>query len=177
VKSRKGKFLVAGLAVIIAVGYIGYSGLRSGTLTYVTPSELVAKPELADKDLRLAGRVTDKPVRRDPANLRLEFTLGDGRVVVPVIYHGVVPDAFKNGADVVVEGRYKSGVFAADKLLAKCPSKYLPARGAARPDLGPPSRPARTMAGPGTGAGRPSTLLGVALANRGATLSLSKGRG
>ena len=47
---------------------------------------------------------------------------------MPVLYRGSVPDQFKLGRDVVVNGRYTHGVFVAkkDSLVTKCPSKYAP---------------------------------------------------
>ena len=49
-------------------------------------------------------------------------------VTVPVVYKGTVPDAFKAGGDIVVDGRYANGVFTAipGTLITKCPSKYAP---------------------------------------------------
>jgi len=49
---------------------------------------------------------------------------------VPVVYHGSVPDLFKTGRHVVVEGTLRSGVFVAKpgSLVTKCPSKYAPAK-------------------------------------------------
>jgi len=43
---------------------------------------------------------------------------------VPVVYRGSVPDLFRTGRDVSVEGSLQNGVFVADKLVTKCPSKY-----------------------------------------------------
>ena len=44
---------------------------------------------------------------------------------VPVAFKGVVPDLFKAGSEVVVEGRLdQGGVFRADSVMTKCASKY-----------------------------------------------------
>ena len=44
---------------------------------------------------------------------------------IPVVYAGTVPDIFREGIQVVVEGKMGSdGTFEAETLLAKCPSKY-----------------------------------------------------
>jgi cytochrome c-type biogenesis protein CcmE len=47
---------------------------------------------------------------------------------VPVVYKGSVPDLFRAGRDVVVQGRLVNGVFVAipGTLVTKCPSKYTP---------------------------------------------------
>jgi cytochrome c-type biogenesis protein CcmE len=52
----------------------------------------------------------------------------DGARALPVAYSGVVPDIFKDGRQVVVEGALgRDGTFEATTLLAKCPTKYTPA--------------------------------------------------
>jgi cytochrome c-type biogenesis protein CcmE len=60
------------------------------------------------------------------------FQLRDvkGTKTVTVVYKGSVPDLFKTGRDVVVDGRMRNGVFVAvpDTLVTKCPSKYAPKR-------------------------------------------------
>jgi len=49
---------------------------------------------------------------------------------VRVVYHGSVPDLFKTGRDVVLEGTLRNGVFVGKpgSLITKCPSKYSPAK-------------------------------------------------
>jgi cytochrome c-type biogenesis protein CcmE len=51
---------------------------------------------------------------------------GHNGVKVPVVYHGSVPDLFKVGRHIVIDGRLRQGVFVAqrDTLVTKCPSKY-----------------------------------------------------
>ena len=58
------------------------------------------------------------------------FATSRGRTTVTVVYKGSVPDLFKTGRDVVVDGRMRNGVFVAvpDTLVTKCPSKYAPKR-------------------------------------------------
>ena len=61
----------------------------------------------------------------------LRFRLRDrsGTTTVPVVYRGSVPDLFKPGREVVVDGKLIDGTFVAvrDTLVTKCPSKYAPA--------------------------------------------------
>jgi cytochrome c-type biogenesis protein CcmE len=63
--------------------------------------------------------------------LVLRFTLNDvigSDVSLPVVYRGAVPDTFKVGNGVIVEGTYTAdGIFEATAILARCASKYLPA--------------------------------------------------
>jgi cytochrome c-type biogenesis protein CcmE len=48
----------------------------------------------------------------------------DPTQTMKVVYNKIVPDTFKDDAQVVVTGTYSNGVFSASEMLAKCPSKY-----------------------------------------------------
>ena len=61
---------------------------------------------------------------RDNAHQIIHFTVKDDGGTLPVEYGGVVPDVFKPGIQVVVEGHLINGMFKANSLLAKCPSKF-----------------------------------------------------
>jgi cytochrome c-type biogenesis protein CcmE len=91
--------------------------------------------------------VADGSILRLPSGQDVNFTMTDGQTTLPVSYHGVIPDTFVEGADVVVKGSLDttSGTFHADELLAKCPSKYEAAakEGQKRPHGDTPPRPAR----------------------------------
>jgi len=74
----------------------------------------------------VAGKVVGRPTgaARDPGGLRFTIRDVEGTATMPVIYRGSVPDLFQTGRDVSVEGALRNGVFVADKLVTKCPSKY-----------------------------------------------------
>ena len=56
---------------------------------------------------------------------RIQFPLRDERgEVVTVVYNGAKPDGLQQAIGIVAVGKYENGLFAADKLLVKCPSKY-----------------------------------------------------
>jgi cytochrome c-type biogenesis protein CcmE len=81
--------------------------------------------------VRIGGRVVDGTIKWNPRDLRLEFQISDKETadVLTVKYKGVVPDTFKNGVEAVADGVLTpEGYFEADNLLAKCPSKYEPAK-------------------------------------------------
>jgi cytochrome c-type biogenesis protein CcmE len=99
----------------------------------------VANPSLRPSQLAgHAGRVTLVglvlgPVRGDPDGAGMHFVLRDigGAATVPVLYRGSVPDLFKAGRHVFLDGRVQRGIFVAvpNSLVTKCPSKYTPSRG------------------------------------------------
>ena len=94
---------------------------------YLTVDELLARGEAAyGEQTRVMGKVVDGSVEKARETNTIRFAMtSEGSMSVPVLYSGVVPDAFKPGADVVVEGSMTpNGTFTADSLLVKCPSKY-----------------------------------------------------
>lgn len=125
---KKKKFLIGGLIVVLAIGYLGYLGFQNSATYYYTVGELTAQPGPVNGDnIRVNGLVADGSVEQDIKERILRFTIVDaeGENSMPVVYQGVVPDTFKTGSDVVVEGYLNSaGVFQANNVLAKCPSKY-----------------------------------------------------
>jgi cytochrome c-type biogenesis protein CcmE len=118
--------ILVALVLVGAFGFLGFNAFKSASIYYLTPSELVAKGEdIYNDDVRLSGIVVAGTVESHADNV-FQFTVTDDEgAMIPVVYTGAVPDTFQEGADVVVEGRLTPrGVFEADRLLAKCPSKY-----------------------------------------------------
>jgi cytochrome c-type biogenesis protein CcmE len=78
------------------------------------------------KRLQLHGFVVDHSILRRPDTLDYRFQVQSNGKVVPVRYSGVVPDTFKDGAEVVLKGQLVGDYFdvEANGVMAKCPSKY-----------------------------------------------------
>lgn len=113
------------VAAVLAI-FLIYTSLAGGTPS-LRPSQLPGH----HGNVSLTGKVVGKP-SGDAHGAGLHFMLRDvqGSATVPVLYHGTVPDLFRSGRDVNVEGRLRSGVFVATPgtLMTKCPSKYQPAK-------------------------------------------------
>lgn len=81
--------------------------------------------ELRDRTVRLEGMVDEGSIENRPGTLEYRFRLSKGGKTLPVHYTGIVPDTFREGIGVVAQGRLNTrGVFVADQVIAKCPSKY-----------------------------------------------------
>jgi cytochrome c-type biogenesis protein CcmE len=116
---------VVALSVAAALAvFLVYTSLAGGTPS-LRPSQL---PGHTGK-VSVAGKVVG-PVGGDAHVNGLHFGLRDvtGTLSVPVVFRGSVPDLFRKGRDVVVVGSMSNGVFVADQLSTKCPSKYAPKR-------------------------------------------------
>ena len=125
---RRKKFLIGGLIVFLAIAYLAYMGFQSSATYYYTVSELVHMGNsIHGENVKVNGQVAAGSVEKEPGSLVLRFTIIEGGENLPVVYKGVVPDAFKVGNDIVVEGHLNpEGIFQANTILVKCPSKYVP---------------------------------------------------
>lgn len=123
-RTRSARVIVAVLVVVAAIGYLIYTGFQSTTVYYLTVKELKARGPAAGA-VRVAGVVQANTVERSTNDSTVRFTIADDGGSLPVVYQGMVPDIFGPGIQVVVEGHYNTdGVFQANTLLAKCPSKF-----------------------------------------------------
>ena len=122
-RKRKIRLVVAlGTAVLLAGGLMFTSFTADTPAT--TPSQLLAKQ--GGGDYKLTGKVVDGSVKRQGEELSFQIRDREGTKSVPVTYAGVVPDPFRDGREVIVDGQMKSGTFVAerDSLVTKCPSKF-----------------------------------------------------
>lgn len=123
----KFKPIIISLVVLSVISYLIYAGVRDTMTYYLTVSEVLAQPaETQDQTLRVGGNVSPGSVQWDPKNLRLLFTIQDEKASIAVDYQGVVPDSFKPGREVIIEGTYTGdGKFKATTIMPKCASKYV----------------------------------------------------
>jgi cytochrome c-type biogenesis protein CcmE len=124
--SRVSKILIGVAVVAAALAYLIFTASRSNLVYYYEIDEAKAAVGV-NQQVRLSGDVVDGSIRRSRTDSRIVFEIEDAAKEnrVPVTYAGVVPDIFKPGIQVVVEGRFdRGGTFEADRLTAKCPSKY-----------------------------------------------------
>jgi len=119
-------FILGGLAILGAMIYLVYANTQANAVYYLTVSELKSCSTCTAQSVRVAGVVQAGSIVRDDQKQEISFVISDsGRQSLPVVYSGVVPDIFRQGITVVVEGHYTGkGPFQAQTLLAKCPSKF-----------------------------------------------------
>lgn len=120
------KLLVASLALVTGIALLAFDGSRAATVYYQTIPEFRSSPPSGTRPVRLTGYVVEGTIKQAPGQ-PLRFVMQDKErtTVLEVAYDDIVPDTFKDHAEVVVEGTMGAGgVFEASTLLAKCPSKY-----------------------------------------------------
>lgn len=148
---RKNKFIIGGVLILAAVVYLIASSTQASAEYFMTVDELKAEgPAALNKSLRLSGAVLGDTIQYDASTLTLTFEIahvpGDNaeieaqgglavvlheavsdpsRARIKVVYEGVMPDLLRNEAQAIMTGKLgEDGVFHAEELLLKCPTKY-----------------------------------------------------
>jgi cytochrome c-type biogenesis protein CcmE len=136
------KILRVGLtACVLVLAFAGllWSTLRDGTEYYKHVEEISSQPAAwYGKKLQLHGYVVPDSIMRKRDSLQYRFQIESKGAVIPATYTGIVPDTFKDEAEVVLKGTLTPDGFAVEPngVMAKCPSKY-----EAKPGAGGEARP------------------------------------
>ena len=145
------KFAVGGLLILAAVIYLIVSSTSANAQYFVTVDELVSNSsQMSVRDVRVSGAVIGDTIQYDPDSLTLTFSVADmpgdmdkieelgglakvlhdavsdpNRSKLTVVYVGPKPDLLQNEAQAIMTGKLgEDGVFHADELLLKCPTRY-----------------------------------------------------
>jgi len=127
-KNQKNLYISALVLFLAGVGYLMYSGFTENSVYFLNVSEALAAPQEKLTAVRLFGTVAERDLAVLDGTRGVRFRLEDKdnkAQTIVVQYRGAVPDTFKPGAEVIVEGAMEhSGAFNAKTLMTKCPSKY-----------------------------------------------------
>jgi cytochrome c-type biogenesis protein CcmE len=144
------KFIVGGLLIVAAIVYLIYSSTAASAQYFLTVEEVAQQgDDVYDRELRISGAVIGDTIEYDPQTLTLKFTVahipGDNAEIeeqgglalvlhdavenpgalLEVEHNGPMPDLLQNEAQAIMTGHLgEDGVFYADELLLKCPTKY-----------------------------------------------------
>ena len=152
-KGNPQKFIIGGVVIVAAIIYLIVSSLSANVQYFLTVEEILNKQsagELTGRNVRASGAVLGDSIQYNMDTLELSFTIvhvpGDNLLLeeegglaralhnavmdpnrprLDVIYYGPIPDLLKNEAQAIITGEVlASGVFEADEILLKCPTKY-----------------------------------------------------
>lgn len=137
---KYGKFAALIVVVIGTLVWLATAGMNETKTYYKTISELgQMKDEAYNKRLRVAGDVESGSIQRVGSEVRFVLTQ-DANTHLKVAYSGTdpLPDTFKDGAQALADGKLaQDGVFHANKIQAKCASKYEAKPGQFKPGESP----------------------------------------
>jgi cytochrome c-type biogenesis protein CcmE len=124
-KTKRFGFILAALGTLSIAAALVLSSLEETIVYFRSPSDL-ATGQFMGQRVRLGGLVEAGSVEKHPDNV-INFIVTDGVQKIPVTYKGFVPDLFREGQGVVVEGRQERNLkLSADTLLARHDEKYVP---------------------------------------------------
>jgi len=124
------KIAATSIVLLLALTGLMFTTLREDTQFYKHVDEVMANPSSwHGKRLQLHGYV--EGIERKRNSLDYRFKVQSNGSVVHASYSGVVPDTFKDGAEVVLKGRLNDEGFEVERngVMAKCPSKYEASKG------------------------------------------------
>ncbi len=147
----RSKFFIGGLIVLASVVYLIVTSSQSAVEYFMTVNELnAAGDDILGRNLRISGAVIGDSIDYDPENMNLTFEIahvpGDNseieaqgglaqvlhdavedpsRAHLVILYNGLRPDLLQDEAQAIITGHLgEDGIFYADELLLKCPTKY-----------------------------------------------------
>lgn len=134
-KNANRRFAIGTLVIVVALSCLVLSSMRANTFRSVPVSELRSADKtgrsFVGQRLRVVGFVGHGPVQKTPVQTPggLEtinrFVVEEKGATLEVEYRDALPDVFRAGGPVQVDGVYKEpGFIQADHVLSKCPSKY-----------------------------------------------------
>ena len=126
-KRKRLIFVLAGLALLGAATWLTLSALQDNLVFFYSPTDIYTKGVTAGRLVRLGGLVEAGSIKRESDGRTIDFSVTDGKRSIPVSYEGDLPDLFREGQGVVVEGRLQAeGNFSASTVLAKHDGRYMP---------------------------------------------------
>lgn len=116
--------------LLIAALVIGLSvyALKQNINLFYTPTQLAERHLTPGRFFRLGGEVKKGTVKHEKP-LLVSFVVSDAKHNVLIEYQGVLPDLFREGQSVVIEGSLdQAGIMQARQVLAKHDERYRPAK-------------------------------------------------
>ncbi len=126
-KRRRLYLVLGGLATLAVFTTLVLLALSDNINVFYSPSELRAQGVPAGRRVRIGGLVENGSVAHLADGKTIDFRVTDGKATVEVSYGGALPDLFREGQGVVVEGALaRDGTFRAASVLAKHDERYMP---------------------------------------------------
>ncbi|CAJ0713274.1 cytochrome c-type biogenesis protein CcmE [Ralstonia sp. GP73] len=126
-RQRRLGILLAALVCAGAATALTLNAFRSNLVFFFSPTQIAAKEAPVAQVFRLGGLVERGSIQRERDGMTIRFIVTDTARGVPVVYHGLLPDLFREGKGVVARGRLgEDGVFVANEVLAKHDENYMP---------------------------------------------------
>ena len=119
--------IVVGIIVLAIAAALLLKSFRSNLVFFFTPTQVVNGEAPKEGNFRIGGLVETGSLERLANGTQVKFKVTDTAKSMQVVYTGILPDLFKEGKNVVAQGKFgKDGIFEADQVLAKHDENYMP---------------------------------------------------
>ncbi len=126
-KQRRLTFVVVGMILLAAATGLVLNAFRDNLVFFHTPTEVAENKIPPERRFRLGGLVEEGSVGKAADGVTVTFRVTDTAESVAVSFKGLLPDLFREGQGVVVEGQLdRNGQFVASEVLAKHGENYMP---------------------------------------------------
>ena len=122
-KTRRGLGIAVILAILGLASWLVLMALNDHVVFFFGPGDIKDQTR-GGSVVRLGGLVDEGSVK--DATKGVEFRVTDGESSIEVTYEGILPDLFREGQGVVVEGTLDGQIFIASRVLAKHDETYMP---------------------------------------------------
>ncbi len=127
-KQRNRLILAIVIVLFVAVSAaLALTALNKNINLFYSPTMIVHGEAPHDRVIRAGGMVSEGSVQRDPDSLQITFKLNDKVNEITVKYTGILPDLFREGQGIIVQGKLApDGTIMATEVLAKHDENYMP---------------------------------------------------
>lgn len=117
--------ILVGIALLGVAAALLLQSFQSNLVFFFSPTEVSQGKAPQQGNFRIGGMVEVGSVQRQ--GTQVAFKITDTAKTMSVVYTGILPDLFKEGKGVVVQGKQgENGIFIADQVLAKHDENYMP---------------------------------------------------
>lgn len=118
----KNKYIFGGFIIVVFLGIMGYLFTQTN-IKYENDFSKIVNNEATVKATGAWVKAKNYFVDNEK-HLFSFYMVDDSGVELKVVYKGTIPNNFESSTSVVVTGKFKNGIFQANEILTKCPSKY-----------------------------------------------------
>lgn len=126
IRRRKLLIVMSMMVGLLVVVFLILYALRQNINLFYSPSDLMNQHTQSNRMIRLGGMVVKGSVSRGQDPLDVQFKLTDYKNTITVLYHGILPDLFREEQGIVTLGQLENQIFRAHEVLAKHDENYMP---------------------------------------------------
>ena len=125
-KAQRSLIIIVLIIIFSIATFLTLKALNDNIVFFYSPSETLKKFKNSNmsKKIRIGGLVVSGSLKQSGEVTNFQIT--DKKNKIKILYKGILPDLFREGQGVVVEGFFKENSLQATEVLAKHDENYMP---------------------------------------------------